>query len=129
MSKCPRCKVTVEMEENMKVENGKIIEITEQELYSRYIDGEYYMALDFNEYKWRMENAGTKIVKWQNRSIGQNEKPIISAGTVNRPTHILWLVGLIARTVPKKWQIAKEKKELNPEKNTTQKWQDTGKSL
>ena len=29
------------MEENMKVENGKIIEITEQELYSRYIDGEY----------------------------------------------------------------------------------------
>ena len=52
-----------EMEENMKVENGKIIEITEQELYSRYIDGEYYMALDFNEYKWRMENAGTKIVK------------------------------------------------------------------
>ena len=52
-----------EAEENMKVENGKIIEITEQELYSRYIDGEYYMALDFNEYKWRMENAGTKIVK------------------------------------------------------------------
>ena len=51
------------MEANMKVENGKIIEITEQELYSRYIDGEYYMALDFNEYKWRMENAGTKIVK------------------------------------------------------------------
>ena len=34
-----------------------------RELYSRYIDGEYYMALDFNEYKWRMENAGTKIVK------------------------------------------------------------------
>ena len=63
MAKCPRCKVTVETEENMKVENGKIIEITEQELYSRYIDGEYYMALDFNEYKWRMENAGTKIVK------------------------------------------------------------------
>ena len=51
------------MEEKMKVENGKIIEITEQELYSRYIDGEYYMALDFHEYKWRMENAGTKIVK------------------------------------------------------------------
>ena len=52
-----------EMEDKMKVENGEIIEITEQELYSRYIDGEYYMALDFNEYKWRMENAGTKIVK------------------------------------------------------------------
>ena len=63
MSKCPRCKVTVEMEENMKVENGKIIEITEQELYSRYLDGEYYMALDFHEYKMRMEKAGTKIVK------------------------------------------------------------------
>ena len=47
----------------MKVENGKIIEITEQELYSRYIDGRYYMALDFHEYKRRMENAGTKIVK------------------------------------------------------------------
>lgn len=52
-----------EMEANVKVENGKITEITEQELYSRYIDGEYYMALDFNEYKWRMESAGTKIVK------------------------------------------------------------------
>lgn len=62
-SKKRRRKVTVEMEANVKVENGKIIEITEQELYSRYIDGEYYMALDFNEYKWRMENAGTKIVK------------------------------------------------------------------
>ena len=58
-----RRKMITKMEENMKVENGKIIEITEQELYSRYIDGEYYMALDFNEYKWRMENAGTKIVK------------------------------------------------------------------
>ena len=30
----------LEMEANVKVENGKIIEITEQELYSRYIDGE-----------------------------------------------------------------------------------------
>ena len=47
----------------MKVVDGKIIEITEEELYSRYINGEYYMALDFNEYKWRMENAGTNIVK------------------------------------------------------------------
>ena len=47
----------------MKVENGKIIEITEQELYSRYIDGEYYMALDFNEYKKKKKKAGTKIVK------------------------------------------------------------------
>ena len=28
-----------------------------------------------------------------------------------------------------KWQIAKEKKDLNPEKNTTHKWQNTGKSL
>ena len=53
----------LKMEEKMKVENGKIIEITEQELYRRYIDGEYYMALDFHEYKWRMENDGTKIVK------------------------------------------------------------------
>ena len=30
----------LEMEANVKVENGKITEITEQELYSRYIDGE-----------------------------------------------------------------------------------------
>ena len=52
-----------EMEANVKVENGKITEITEQELYGRYVDGEYYMALDFHEDKWRMENAGTKIVK------------------------------------------------------------------
>ena len=47
----------------MKVENGKIIEITEQELYRRYIDGEYYMALDFHEYKRHIENDGTKNVK------------------------------------------------------------------
>ena len=47
----------------MKVENGKIIEITVQALYRRYIDGAYYMALDFHEYMFRMENAGTKIVK------------------------------------------------------------------
>ena len=60
------------MEENMKVENGKITEITEQEIYRRYIDGEYYMALNFHEYKWRMEKAGTKIVKRQNRNIGQS---------------------------------------------------------
>ena len=53
----------LEMEANVKVENGKIIEITEQELYRRYMEGEYNMAVDFNEYKWRMENAGTKIVK------------------------------------------------------------------
>ena len=52
-----------EMEANVKVENGKITEITEQELYSRYIDGEYYMALDFHEYKMRMEKAGAKSVK------------------------------------------------------------------
>ena len=58
-----RREIITKMEDKMKVENGKIIEITEQELYSRYIDGEYYMALDFNEYKWRMENSGTKIVK------------------------------------------------------------------
>ena len=47
----------------MKIENGKITEITEQELYRRYIDGEYYMALDFHEYKMRMEKDGEKIVK------------------------------------------------------------------
>ena len=58
-----RREIILEMEAKMKVENGEIIEITEQELYSRYIDGEYYMALDFHEYKWRMENAGAKIVK------------------------------------------------------------------
>ena len=29
----------------------------------------------------------------------------------------------------RKWQIAKKKKDRNPEKNTTQKWQNTGKSL
>ena len=47
----------------MKVKNVRIIKINEEHLYSLYIDSEYYMALDFNDYKWRMENAGTKIVK------------------------------------------------------------------
>ena len=34
------------MEKKMKVENGKIIEITEQELYRRYIDKRVQISIE-----------------------------------------------------------------------------------
>ena len=46
----------------MKIENGKIVELTEGELYSLYISRGYDDCMDFNEYKYRMESAGCVIV-------------------------------------------------------------------
>ena len=48
---------------DMVVENGKIIEMTEDELYCTYLDRDLAMCMDFNEYKTRMIAAGTKIVR------------------------------------------------------------------
>lgn len=50
----------------MVVENGKIIEMTEDELYCTYLDRDLAMCMDFNEYKTRMIAAGTKIVGCEN---------------------------------------------------------------
>lgn len=45
----------------MKIENGKIVELTEGELYSLYINRGYDDCMDFHEYKARMEKAGCVI--------------------------------------------------------------------
>ena len=45
----------------MKVENGKIIEVTESELFSLYLDRGMDDVMDFHEYKFRMEKAGCVV--------------------------------------------------------------------
>ena len=44
-------------------ENGKIKEISENEAFCMFIDNEYYMAMDFYEFRSRLEEAGAKITK------------------------------------------------------------------
>ena len=44
-------------------ENGKIKEISENEAFFMFIDNEYYMAMDFYEFRSRLEEAGAKIAK------------------------------------------------------------------
>ena len=45
----------------MKVENGKIVEVTEQELFSLYLERGMDDVVDFHEYRWRMEKAGCVV--------------------------------------------------------------------
>lgn len=47
---------------DMVVENGKIIEMTEDELFRMYLDRDMALCMSFPEYKTRMVAAGTKIV-------------------------------------------------------------------
>jgi hypothetical protein len=42
----------------MKVENGKIVQITEPELYSLYLEREMDTIMDFGEYKFCFKEAG-----------------------------------------------------------------------
>ena len=44
-------------------ENGKIKEISENEAFCMFVDNEYYMAMDFYEFRNRLEEAGAKITK------------------------------------------------------------------
>ena len=44
-------------------ENGKIKEISENEAFCMFIDNEYYMAMDFYEFRNRLEATGAKITK------------------------------------------------------------------
>ena len=44
-------------------ENGKIKEISENEEFFMFVDNEYYMAMDFYEFRIRLEVAGAKITK------------------------------------------------------------------
>lgn len=45
----------------MKIENGKIIEATEGELFRKYIEEDWDDCMPFAEYKHRMEKAGCKV--------------------------------------------------------------------
>ena len=44
-------------------ENGKIKEISENEALCMFVANEYYMAMDFYEFRNRLEAAGAKITK------------------------------------------------------------------
>ena len=44
-------------------ENGKIKEISKNEAFCMFVDNEYYMAMDFYEFRNRLEESGAKITK------------------------------------------------------------------
>lgn len=46
----------------MKVENGKIVQATESELFLIYLRREYDNIMSFPEYKRRCIEQGTKVV-------------------------------------------------------------------
>ena len=52
-----KCKI------RMITETGKIKEISENEAFCMFVDNEYYMAMDFYEFKNRLEESGAKITK------------------------------------------------------------------
>lgn len=47
----------------MKIENGKIVSITEEELFKLYLSRGMDDCMDFHEYKWRMKDAGCEVEK------------------------------------------------------------------
>lgn len=47
----------------MKTEKGIIVEISEKELFSLYLDREMDDVMSFSEYQARMEHAGCVVVK------------------------------------------------------------------
>ena len=46
----------------MKVENGKIVEITESDLFRLYLDRGMDDIMDFNQYRKNFENAGCVVI-------------------------------------------------------------------
>lgn len=46
----------------MKVENNKIVEITDSELFDLYLKREMDDIMDFNEYKRQMKNVGCIVI-------------------------------------------------------------------
>ena len=48
----------------MKVENGKIVEITESDLFRLYLDRGMDDIMDFNQYRKNFENAGCVVIDW-----------------------------------------------------------------
>lgn len=49
----------------MKVENGKIVEITEHELYSLWLERGMDDIMSFTDYMYRFENLGTVVQRNQ----------------------------------------------------------------
>ena len=45
----------------MKIENGKIVELTEAELFSLYLSRGMDDCMDFHEYRRHMEAAGCAV--------------------------------------------------------------------
>lgn len=46
----------------MKIENGKIVEATESELFDRWLSCDYCEIYPFDYYKWLCKEKGMKIV-------------------------------------------------------------------
>lgn len=46
----------------MKIENNKIVEITEDELFDVYLKRGIDDIMDFNEYKRQMKNVGCTVI-------------------------------------------------------------------
>lgn len=46
----------------MKIENGKIVEATIDELYEHWIKDDWAEMMSFLEYKWRYKDAGGVIL-------------------------------------------------------------------
>lgn len=47
----------------MKIENGKIREATEQELFNRWLDDDWAEFMPFDEYLYHMKNAGVVVTE------------------------------------------------------------------
>ena len=46
----------------MKIENGYIIEATKEELYNRFVLGEWYYIFTFEQYIMKMIEVGVNII-------------------------------------------------------------------
>ena len=49
----------------MKIENGKIVEATEVELFKEYLKNEWDLIMPFDEYMAKMQKCGVTIVDEQ----------------------------------------------------------------
>ena len=60
----------------MRTENGKIVEITENELYSLWLKRGMDDIMSFTDYMFRFEELGTKIIrgKWETITNYYNER-------------------------------------------------------
>lgn len=59
----------------MIVENGKIIEATRDELYHKWLSGDWDEFMPFEEYLYHMEQAGVKITEVKGYAETQTTMP------------------------------------------------------